>query len=162
MEYGLLCEKDAFHATLSPDAIAVLEIPYVGQVTALVEIKSKCTTVTVQKETSLAQQYASLKLVVVHGTSTAQKFSRVYSRTGPLHSSKHGIACGDLQEGALYIVLASLRIIIRVVHVHLHEDAKDSCRLALQEVYERNLTWIPTGKFPACWERCSTLPPLCM
>ena len=86
-EYGLLCGKDAFYAAFSPDAIAVLLIPYVGQVTALVEIKSKCSTAT----------------------------------------------------------------------VHLHEDAKDSYQLALQEVYERYLTWIPTGKLPACLERC-TLP----
>ncbi len=41
--------------------------------------------------------------------------------------------------------------------MHLHDDAKDSYRLALQKVYERNLTWIPTGKLPACLERC-TLP----
>ena len=45
-EYGLLCGKDAFYAAFSPDAIAVLLIPYVGQVTAVVEIKSKCSTAT--------------------------------------------------------------------------------------------------------------------
>ncbi|KAI2504420.1 hypothetical protein MHU86_10009 [Fragilaria crotonensis] len=45
-EYGLLCGKDAFFPAFSPDAIAVLLIPDVGQVTALVEIKSKCSTAT--------------------------------------------------------------------------------------------------------------------
>jgi hypothetical protein len=56
-EYGLLCGKDAIYAARLPDDIAVLLIPYTGQVTALVEIKSKCTPATVQKEQCLAQQY---------------------------------------------------------------------------------------------------------
>ncbi len=110
-----------------------------------------------QKEPSLAQQYGSVKLVDVHGTdpNNSKEFQECIPEHNHCTQIIHGMACGDLQD-ALYVV-ASLRTLIRVVHMHLHEDAKDSYRLALQEVYERNLTWIPTGKFAACLERC-TLP----
>jgi hypothetical protein len=128
-EYGLLCGKDASYEEFSPDAIAVLLIPYMGQVTALVEIKSKCTVATVQKEPCLAQQYGYLKSVVVHRTdpNDSKEFQECISEHDHCAQVIHGMACGDLQD-ALYIV-ASLRTIIRVVHVHLPEDAKDSYRL---------------------------------
>jgi hypothetical protein len=156
-EYGLLCAKDAFYAAFSPDAIAVVDVPYVGQVTAVVEIKSKCTTTTVQKETSIAQALGALKYVAVNGRdpNAAKDFQECIPEQDHRAQVLHGMACGHLLH-ALYIV-ASLRTIIRVVHVHIDEDTMDCYRLALQEVYERNLTWIPTGKLPAYLERC-TLP----
>jgi hypothetical protein len=104
-EYGLLCGKDASYAAFSPDAIAVLLIPYMGQVTALVEIKSKCTLATVQKETCLAQQYGYLKSVVVHRTDLngSKEFQECISEHDHRAQAIHGMACGDLQD-ALYIV----------------------------------------------------------
>ncbi|KAI2492871.1 hypothetical protein MHU86_21684 [Fragilaria crotonensis] len=106
-EYGLLCGKDAFYAAFSPDAIAVLLIPYVGQVTAMVEINSKRSTATVQKETSLAQQYGSVKLVDVHGTDP--NCSKEFQECIPEHDHRtqiiHGMACGDLQDALDVVAL---------------------------------------------------------
>ena len=95
-----------------------------GQVPASVEIKSKCTPATAQKETCLAQQYGYLKSVVVHGTDPngSIEFQECIPEHDYCAQVIHGMACGDLQD-ALYIV-ASLRTIIRVVHVHLHEEQR--------------------------------------
>jgi hypothetical protein len=47
------------------------------------------------------------------------------------------MACGDVQD-VLHIV-AFLRTIIRVLHVHIDIDANDSYQFVLREAHEHNL-----------------------
>jgi SAP domain len=71
-EYGLLCAKDTFYAAFSPDGIVVVkhdEELHQGNEAftnflAMVEIKSKCTNVTVQKEKALAARYGAFRTVL--------------------------------------------------------------------------------------------------
>ena len=58
----------------------------------------------------------------------------------------HGIACAGLRH-AFYVV-ASLHKIIRIVHVCMSTDAVKRYRLALQEVHDRELSWVLHGQLP--------------
>jgi hypothetical protein len=152
-EYGLLCAKDTFYAAFSPDGIVVVkhneelhqgddEAP--TNFLALVEIKSKCTNATVQKETALAAAYGVFRTVVAF--IDVEEFKQCVPEASYRCQLLHGMACGSLQD-AFYVV-ASLSRIIRVVHVVIDQFTMQSYRLALQEVHDRELTWVLHGEVP--------------
>ena len=147
--YRLLCAKDMFYAAFSPDGIAVVENEACWDKPELVllEIKSKCTPTTVEKETALASRYGRLAVASLTLTGGEEEFKHLVPEQDYRCQLVHGLACGDLRH-AFYVV-ASLQRIIRVVHVEIDVDAVQRYRLALQEVHDRELSWVLHGQLPS-------------
>ncbi|KAI2502156.1 hypothetical protein MHU86_12292 [Fragilaria crotonensis] len=141
-----------FYAAFSPDAIAVAENENIfGEdegIPFIVEIKSKCTPATVMKETALARTYGTCPTIYVVMTDppTNDDFKRMIPEPEYRCQLLHGIACGNLRH-AFYVV-ASLHKIIRVVHVNVDEQVVEQYRCALQEVHDRELSWVLHGRLP--------------
>jgi hypothetical protein len=98
-EYGLLCSKDVFYAAFSPDGIAVAFHDEFDDVVSLVEIKSKCTTATVQMEMALATRYGVFKSI--NASTNPLEFKQSIPEASHRCQLVHGMACGDLRHGFL-------------------------------------------------------------
>jgi hypothetical protein len=157
-EYGLACARGMFYAAFSPDAIVLVEDEEefmrndgsIGQRPPrlfVVEIKSKCTASTVKKEINMSIRYGVFRTVFVDLTDGEGEFKQLVPELDYRCQLLHCIACAGLRH-AFYVV-ASLQKIIRIVHVHVHGDAIEQYRLALQEVHNRELSWVLHGKLPS-------------
>ena len=139
-----------FYAAFSPDAIVIAKEEYEYDkneetgppVLLVVEIKSKCTSSTVKKETDLATRHG--KFATIHIDLNDGEGGGDFNQLVPEPEYRcqlvHNIACAGLRQ-AFYVV-ASLQKIIRIVHVHVSGDAVEQYRLALQEIHDRELCWI--------------------
>jgi hypothetical protein len=145
-EYGLLCSKDSWFAAFSPDGIAVTKHDnWVVDVLALLEIKSKCSNATVQKEMDLVTRYGVFRLV--NASTNPLEFKQSVPDASHRCQLLHGMACGDLIHG--FYVVASLSRIIRMVHVTINDETIDSYHESLYDIYDKELTWVLNGEVPS-------------
>ena len=153
-EYGLVCARGMFYAAFSPNAIVLVEDVEDDGTRGrppprlfVVEIKSKCTTATVKKEINLSIRHGIFRTISVALNDGEEDFKQLVPELEYRCQLLHCIACAGLRH-AFYVV-ASLQKIIRIVHVHVGGDAIEQYRLALQEVHNRELSWVLYGKLPS-------------
>ena len=144
-EYGLLCLKDVFYAAFSPDGIAVAFHDDFDDVVSLVEIKSKCTTATVQKEMALATRYGVFKSI--NSSLNPLEFKQSVPESSHRCQLIHGMACGDLRH-AFYVV-ASLSRTIRIVHVLIDDKTVECYHRSLRDFARAEMDWVLDGEVPS-------------
>jgi SAP domain len=147
-EFGLLCHPYQDLAAFSPDAIAgVLEELPSGptRYVALVEMKSKCTQATLTEEYKLIAEFGAYQEI------NADEDPELFKVSIPEASYRcqllHGMASGALNH-AFYVV-ASLRKIIRVVHVQVGSLIREQYVSVITNLGRQHLSWIAEGAVPA-------------
>ena len=150
-EFGLLCHKDDNNAAFSPDAIAGVNLESAlggSRYVALVEMKTKCSDATLSAETELAKQYGEFQEIDVERDPMSFKVS--IPDASYRCQLLHGMASGCLND-ALYVV-ASLRKIIRVVHVRVSNLIRQQYLSAIGDLGRQHLGWNVEGSLPATLE----------
>ena len=148
-EFELLYHKRDKNAAFSPDAIVGVhfESPLGCQdFVALVEMKSKCTNITLDAELELMRQYGEFQIIDVEENPMAFKLS--IPDASYRCQLLHGMASGSLDSA--FFVVASLRKIIRVVCIScVSELVREQYLSAIAGDLGRNyLAWIDDGDLP--------------
>jgi hypothetical protein len=143
-EYGLLGAKSQPCVAASPDAIAVIVSPELGRFVAWVEVKSKCAAKTEEVEMKIFHRFGYI--VELDMLLQPQLFKLLIPEPEYRIQLLHGMACGGLNH-AIYVV-ASLRQIIRVVHLNVLESFRYTYMAALTAIIESNLSWVNEGIVP--------------
>jgi hypothetical protein len=145
-EFGLHCHRDEKLAAFSPDAIAgVVDKSTSAGTTrryvALVEMKSKCSQATLGRENQLIAEFGAYQEI------NAEEDPQLFQASIPDLSYRcqllHGMASGGLDH-AFYVV-ASLRKIIRVVHVRVGSLIREQYLSAIANFGQQHLNWIAEG-----------------
>ena len=145
-EYGLLCSKDSWFAAFSPDGSAVTKHDNWGvDVLALLEIKSKCSNATIQKEMDLVKRYGIFKSI--NASTNPLEFKQSVPDASHRCQLLYQMACGDLIHG--FYVVASLSRIIRMVHVTIDDETIDCYHESLYDIYDKELSWVLNGEVPS-------------
>jgi hypothetical protein len=143
-EYGLLTAKDDRNAAFSPDGIAVFVSPMRGRFIVLVEVKSKCTAQTEQAEIAIALRFGQYHCV------NAVEDAMVFKESIPDASYRgqlvHGMCCAGVID-AIFVV-ASLRKILRVVHVSITNMFCAQYMSAIGEIGRDHLAWVSNNAVP--------------
>ena len=148
-EFGLLCHRDEKLAAFSPDAIAAvveesLSAGTTRRYVALVEMKSKCSQATLGRENQLIAEFGAYQEI------NADEYPQVFQASIPDLSYRcqllHGMASGSLNH-AFYVV-ASLRKIIRVVHIRVGSLIRQQYVSAIANFGQQHLKWIRDGVVP--------------
>ena len=111
---------------------------------ALVEIKSRVTDNTVQEETAIQTSHG--RFLSLNMSTEPQLFKQVIPDTAHRAQLLHGIVCGKLEHG--FYVVASLRKIIRIVHVQVSAETANAYIAAMKQVHDHELTWVLSGNPP--------------
>lgn len=143
-EYGLMTAKDDRNAAFSPDGIGVFISPMRGRFIVLVEIKSKCTAQTEQAEIAIALRFGQYHCV------NAVEDAMVFKESIPDASYRgqliHGMCCAGVHD-AIFVV-ASLRKIIRVVHVSITNMFCAQYMSAIGDISREHLAWVANNAVP--------------
>jgi len=149
-DLGLLCHAHEKLAAFSPDAIAGVLVDGLPsgptRYVALVEMKSKCSQATLTQEYNLIAEFGEYQEI------NADEDPELFKRSIPDASYRcqllHGMASGALDH-AFYVV-ASLRKIIRVVHVQVGSSLiREQYLSVITNLGRQHLNWIEEGIVPA-------------
>ena len=150
-EFGLLCHNDEKLAAFSPDGIAGVVVKSASlpddplHYVALVEIKSKCTEETLRAENQLVAQFGEYQ--EINAVLNPELFKASIPEASYRCQLLHGMACGGL-DNAFYVV-ASLRKILRVVHIRVTPLIRQQYVSAITNLGLQHLNWISEGTLPA-------------
>jgi hypothetical protein len=143
-EYGLMTAKDDQNAAFSPDGIAVCVSPMRGRFIVLVEIKSKCTAQTEQAEIAIALRFGQYHCI------NAIEDAMVFKESIPDASYRgqliHGMCCAGVND-AIFVV-ASLRKIIRMVHISITNMFCAQYMSAISDIGCEHLAWVANNAVP--------------
>jgi SAP domain-containing protein len=143
-EYGLLASKDDAHDDFSPDAIVVAVSPRIGRFVALVEVKSKCSACTEAAETELASRFG--RYLTVSEVENPVLFKESIPEAAYRGQLLHVVCCGGLFN-AIFVV-ASLKSIIRIVHVSITAVVRAQYMSAIGDIGREHLSWVGDGVVP--------------
>ena len=147
-EFGLLCHPDEDLAAFSLDAMAdVIEETLEGNsnYVALVEMKSKCSEVTLTHDMEVVGEFGEYQEINIDDN--PQLFKGSIPDASYRCQLLHGIASGSVNH-AVYVV-ASLRKIICVVHVHKGALQREQYLSVIATLGRQHLHWITEGVVPA-------------
>lgn len=143
-EYGLMTAKDDPNAAFSPDGIAVFVSPMRGRFITLVEVKSKCTAATERAEIAIASYFGQYHCI------NAAEDVMVFKQSIPDASYRaqlvHGMCCAGVND-AIFVV-ASLRKILRVVHITINNMFRDQYMSAIGNIGRDHLSWVANNAVP--------------
>ena len=147
-EFGLLCHHDEMLAAFSPDGIAgvVEDLEWASlRYPALVEMKSKCTEATLFAEKELVDEFGEYQEINV--VENPDLFKASIPEASYRCQLLHGMACGGLENG--FYVVASLRKILRVVHVRVGRLLRQQyVSVITKNLGRQHLNWISEGTLP--------------
>ena len=143
----LLCHHDERLAAFSSDGIAgVVEDSEWASLRypSLVEMKSKCTEATLHAEKELVDEFGECQ--EINAVKNPDLFKAIIPEASYRCQLLHGMACGGLENG--FYVVASLRKILRVVHVRVGRLLRQQYVSVITNLGRQHLNWISEGTLP--------------
>ena len=148
--FGLLCHPNEKLTAFSPDAIAGVLVEDLlpsspTSFVASVEMKSKCSQVTLTQENKLIAEFGEYQ--EINDKEDPELLKRSITDASYWCQLLHGMASSALNH-AFYVV-ASLRKIIRVVHVWAGSLIREQYLSVISNLGRQHLNWIEEGVVPA-------------